>query len=1166
MHCIACGEQNPPSIGIARGDGVELVRCTACGLCQAAETPLDVAELYGAHYFQKVSPESGGSTIGYSAYEAMPWIHTLWQAAFVRSVMGPAPGLRILDIGCATGRFLECAGTCGWEAVGVDISEQAVALARGKGLTAFSGELCDLGWPDAGFDAIVCWDVLEHLVSFDAFLQECRRLLRPSGLLFFSTPDCGSEQAIRDGADWIGYRSSYEHTAYFTLASIRRLLVRRLGGHVRVSRRARDPYAFLLGYWSPDRGMDEEALPGPRATEQDRLVLDLSFDAVSGRDDEEAPRDDPADLVTVWQALAVGDWPLAFRVLAEMPSAPYASMLWLGLEAALESSAVPASASAEAVGARLHQMSLIVKEVLVRGRQAVALPHREEQGAVPEEAARLGPNQPESGAVAAALPIRAETEPGAAGLAELRSELANLGSALWAAQRDLESSAEACLRGEEEREGLALTIADWKTRAEALRAELDRIHQSRSWRTLARFWAWRRRVRRWSQRRQGVSATGGGAQVGYLSPGGGGTPKPRVVPVRGRPAYDVFVFGVINWGFRFQRPQQLARALSRAGHRIFYVAAEFTTGEQPEVRELAPGVKEILFSSRGRTMSPYTSVIDDGMQQVLLAQVCALRSRWGIGSAVSIVDLPFWSPVALGLRAAFGWRTIYDCMDRHDGFSSNGEQMLQLEGKLQAEADAVVVSSAPLLADVEPRREGPTVLIRNAADVEHFSSAFEDIPSAQGAPVVVGYYGAIAEWFDVAAVADIARAHADWELLLIGDVTHPSAKATLARYSNVRFTGELPYVALPERLRRFSVAIIPFLVLPLTEATNPVKVYEYLASGRPCVSTNLPEVSALAAEYPGTVELVAPGESWAEAVERALTEDSVERRRRRAMAAAANDWVDRGEALRRLVRAIHPSVSILIVSFNNKQYTSECLRSVDSWAWSYPGHLEVIVVDNASQDGTAALVQEWATQHPGARAILNAENRGFAPANNQALHHAHGDIVLFLNNDAYLTPGSVERLVSHLDDPEIGLVGPVTNEIGNEAKIEVPYERLEDMVPFALSHSANKVGEVFDIAVCALFCAAMRRDVLTALGGLDERFEVGMFEDDDLAMAVRRRGLRVVCAEDVFVHHVGRAAFGGLPEAEYQEILMQNRRRWEEKWRVPWTPHRYRATPGVDGG
>jgi hypothetical protein len=94
-----------------------------------------------------------------------------------------------------------------------------------------------------------------------------------------------------------------------------------------------------------------------------------------------------------------------------------------------------------------------------------------------------------------------------------------------------------------------------------------------------------------------------------------------------------------------------------------------------------------------------------------------------------------------------------------------------------------------------------------------------------------------------------------------------------------------------------------------------------------------------------------------------------------------------------------------------------------------------------------------------------------------------------------------------------------------------------------------------------MFCTAMRRSVYTRLGPLDERFKVGLFEDDDYSMRARVAGYRIVCAEDVFVHHFGQASLGQLAAAGvYGQLFHANRTRWEDKWGQAWQPYVRRPT------
>jgi len=254
---------------------------------------------------------------------------------------------------------------------------------------------------------------------------------------------------------------------------------------------------------------------------------------------------------------------------------------------------------------------------------------------------------------------------------------------------------------------------------------------------------------------------------------------------------------------------------------------------------------------------------------------------------------------------------------------------------------------------------------------------------------------------------------------------------------------------------------------------------------------------------------------------------------------------------------LFPRISAIIVTYNNLDLTKLCLESIEKNT-EYPNY-EVIIVDNASTDGTLDYLDGFSAARENILFIKNDTNLGFAAANNQGARAASGEYLIFLNNDTVVTPGWMFRLYLHLARrPSAGMVGPVTNAIGNEAKIEVDYSDLADINRFAALRTPACDGVSFTIQVLALYCCMISRELYDRVGGLDERYRVGMFEDDDLALKVEMEGLDILCAEDVFIHHFHGASFKKRSDEENQRIFHENRLKYETKWGAAWQIHKTR--------
>lgn len=364
---------------------------------------------------------------------------------------------------------------------------------------------------------------------------------------------------------------------------------------------------------------------------------------------------------------------------------------------------------------------------------------------------------------------------------------------------------------------------------------------------------------------------------------------------------DYLFWALIDWHYRLQRPQHLARELARTGRRIFYISPNFVDHPKPgfrvEALDREGRLYQVFLQVRGAP-SIYFEMPSIAAQRQLSASVSKLVAWAGIQNPISLVQHPFWSHLASVPAPA---QLVYDRMDLHEGFHFDKDTystgLSEAERALFGRADLTILSSAWLDQDTAPHTER-RLLLRNAVDFQHFATkpeaAFRDPAGRQ----VIGYFGAIAEWMDLGLVEATARRFPDCLILLIGH-DQCRAKQYLSGLPNVRLTGELPYARLPYYLHGFDVCILPFRRIPLTLATNPVKVYEYLSAGKPVVSVALPEMEALS----HLVTVAEDEAGFLHGIDEALAEGAAttDPSTLRQAFAAGQTWTLRCETLRRAV-------------------------------------------------------------------------------------------------------------------------------------------------------------------------------------------------------------------------------------------------------------------------
>jgi glycosyltransferase involved in cell wall biosynthesis len=186
------------------------------------------------------------------------------------------------------------------------------------------------------------------------------------------------------------------------------------------------------------------------------------------------------------------------------------------------------------------------------------------------------------------------------------------------------------------------------------------------------------------------------------------------------------------------------------------------------------------------------------------------------------------------------------------------------------------------------------------------------------------------------------------------------------------------------------------------------------------------------------------------------------------------------------------------------------------------------------------------------RVIYNAKNMGFAHGCNQGIAASSGTYVVLLNNDVIVTEGWLEQLLDvHRRDPLVGVSAPRSNRIvGHQQLSDAVYPTLGKMHEFAAQRSRTHAGVHYRTNRAIGFCLCISRNVIDHVGGIDPRFGMGNFEDDDFCIRVRAAGYQIAVCQDAFIHHFGSASFAAN-KVDYVSQMHQNWKIFAERWGFP---------------
>lgn len=336
--------------------------------------------------------------------------------------------------------------------------------------------------------------------------------------------------------------------------------------------------------------------------------------------------------------------------------------------------------------------------------------------------------------------------------------------------------------------------------------------------------------------------------------------------------FDVVCLSHLRWNFVFQRPQQLMTRCARE-RRVFFVEEPVVEGEQArlDLRCSPQGVQiAVPFLPTGLSEEEARS-----QQKSLLTDLFAQQN-------IKKYVLWYYTPMALAwTNALLPLATVYDCMDELSAFQGASPALLQCEQELLERAD-LVFTGGQSLYEAKQARHPQVYAFPSSVDVPHFAQARRSLPDPDDQVNIghprLGFFGVVDERFDLDLLREAAALRPDWQWVIIGPVVKID-QAMLPQAPNIHYLGGKSYNDLPAYLAHWDAALLLFARTEATRFISPTKTPEYLAAGKPVVSTSIRDVVR---PY-GDQDLVRIADSPADfvaACELALTEDNTDRQAR----------------------------------------------------------------------------------------------------------------------------------------------------------------------------------------------------------------------------------------------------------------------------------------------
>lgn len=364
---------------------------------------------------------------------------------------------------------------------------------------------------------------------------------------------------------------------------------------------------------------------------------------------------------------------------------------------------------------------------------------------------------------------------------------------------------------------------------------------------------------------------------------------------------NLIVFSHLRWNFVYQRPQHLLSRLAKEW-KVWFV-------EEPMKDEGEPFLERIQACDNVEVLRPHTPHEAPGFHDDQLPALGALVERFIAEERIRDYAVWFYTPMALPLLQALEpVKVIYDCMDELSHFRNAPKQLLQRENALMKIAD-VVFTGGPSLYRAKKDRHPNVHCFPSSVDAAHFAPRGEAAGDAvhPGIPHPrIGFFGVIDERLDPELVAAVADADPSWQVVMVGPVVKIDP-GSLPERPNLHWMGPREYRDLPSFAAGWDVCMMPFALNESTKFISPTKTLEYMAAGRPVVSTPITDVVD---PYSHVVEIAATPTEFVDACRRLLAEDGPARQRRaRAMqdVVETTSWDATARAMADLMRTASPA-------------------------------------------------------------------------------------------------------------------------------------------------------------------------------------------------------------------------------------------------------------------